>query len=387
MAKDDHWMRTSLVEGGRRKEWRSRLVNVPVHRASTLLFDRIEDLEAARPGFGDYCYGLQGTPTQWALSEALTALEPGAAGTVLYPTGLAALAAALLTVLKAGDELLVTDTIYGPTRKVCDTTLKRFGVTTRYFDPLSTAADLATMVTDRTAAILLESPGTVTMEVMDVPGICAFARDRGIVTILDNTWATPLLFPAIAAGVDITIMAATKFVAGHSDVMAGCATATEAQYDRLARSSWDLGYALAPDDAWLASRGLRTMAVRMKYQEQSTLEIAKWLDGHERAGRLLHPAFPTCPGHERWKRDFNGSSSVFSFEFLGSRAERSAFINGLKNFGIGFSWGGFESLVTSGDQTRTVSQPPATNLVRLQIGLEETEDLIADLEQAFAGVA
>jgi len=386
MAKDDHWKRTELVEGGRRKEWRSRLVNVPVHRASTLLFDRIEDLEAARPGLGDYCYGLQGTPTQWALSEALTALEPGAAGTVLYPTGLAALAAALLTVLKTGDELLVTDTIYGPTRKVCDTTLKRFGVSTRYFDPLSSSEEIAAMASERTAAILLESPGTVTMEVMDVPGICAVAKDRGIVTILDNTWATPLLFPAIAAGVDISIMAATKFVAGHSDVMAGCATANETHYDRLARSSWDLGYALAPDDAWLASRGLRTMAVRMKYQEQSTLEIARWLDGRERVGRLLHPAFPSCPGHDVWKRDFDGSSSVFSFEFLGSRTERTAFINRLQQFGIGFSWGGFESLVVSGDQTRSVSEPPAKNIVRLQIGLEETADLIADLEQALGSV-
>jgi len=217
---------TLLVEGGRRKEWRGRLVNPPVERASTILFDDVAALTGSHPGLGVYRYGLQGTATHWALSEALTALEPGAAGTALYSSGLAAITAALLTVLSSGDELLVTDSVYGPTRKFCDTILKRLGITARYYDPLI-GAGIAELIGEKTRAILLESPGSLTMEIQDVPGICAIARQGGIATLLDNTWATPLFFPAIAAGVDISILAATKYVGGHADVMIGAATATE----------------------------------------------------------------------------------------------------------------------------------------------------------------
>lgn len=383
MADKDRWKRSAVVDGGRREEWQSRLVNVPVHRASTLLFDTIEELESSRPGLGKYAYGLQGTPTHWALSEALTALEPGAGGTMLYSSGLAALTSSILAVTKAGAELLVTDSVYGPTRTFCDTILKRFGVETIYFDPLADGAVVAELFNERTAAILLESPGSNTMEVQDVPGIGAIARELGIATILDNTWATPLLFEAIAAGVDISIIAATKYVGGHSDVLLGAATATKDFLGKLQQTGWALGHAVSPDDAWLASRGLRTMAVRMKQQEESTLAIAQWLDGEDRVGRILHPALPSCPGHERWKRDFKGSSSLFSFELKASAADRALFINALKKFGIGWSWGGFESLAVTGDCRRTVSQPPAPNLVRLQIGLEDPDALIADLAQAF----
>src|SRR5438270_887957 len=294
---------TVIVEGGRRKEWRRRLVNVPVERASTILFDNVADLESNTPGLGVYRYGLQGTATQWALSEALTELEPGAAGTALSSTGLAAITSALLAVLSAGDELLVTDSVYGPTRKFCDTALKRFGVSTRYYDPL-VGADIAGLIGDKTRAILLESPGSLTMEIEDVPTICAIARERGIVTLLDNTWATPLFFPAIAAGVDITILAATKYVGGHADVMIGTATATEQYFAAVQHTTWDLGHALSPDDAWLGSRGLRTMGVRLKQHEASALQIAQWLKQQPRVGRVLHPALPDCPGHELWKRDF-----------------------------------------------------------------------------------
>jgi cystathionine beta-lyase len=373
---------TALVEGGRRWEWRGRIVNPPIERASTILFDEVAQIRTA-PEFGEYYYGLYGTATQWALAEALTELEPGAAGTALYCSGLAAITSPLLAVLSPGDELLAPDSVYGPTRKFCDGFLKRFGVTTRYYDPLI-GTGIAEMAGGNTRAILLESPGSHTMEIQDVPAICAVARERGIVTLLDNTWATPLLFPAIAGGVDITIMAATKYVGGHSDVMLGTATATPEQFERLQDVSWRLGHGVSPDDAWLASRGLRTMGVRLKQHESSALEVAHWLKEQQRAGRVLHPALPDCPGHEFWKRDFKGSSGLFSFELDG---DRETFINSLKHFGIGYSWGGYESLALPVDPLRTVSEPPASNLIRLHIGLEDPGDLIDDLARAFARIA
>jgi cysteine-S-conjugate beta-lyase len=375
---------TKLVHGGRRREWRGRLVNPPVQRASTILFDNIDELEKARPGLGQWNYGLQGTATHWALSEALTELEPGAAGTALYSSGLAAVTGALLSVLSTADEVLVLDSVYGPTRKFCDTILKRLGVAVRYYDPLI-GCEIAELFTDRTRAILLESPGSLTMEVQDVPGICATARERGIVTLLDNTWASPLLFPALPAGVDISILALSKYVCGHSDVMLGSATANAQHFSRLQRTAWDLGHAVSPDDAWLGSRGLRTLAVRLKQHEENALAVARWLKSRPEVGRVLHPAFPDCPGHEFWKRDFSGASGLFSFELKGADEKtRAAFIDSLTLFGIGFSWGGYESLVLPADPVRTVSEAPAPNLVRLHIGLEDPEDLIADLEAAFA---
>ena len=378
---------TRLVEGGRRKEWRRRLVNPPVERASTILFDSVADLEGSRPGLGEYRYGLQGTATHWALSEALTELEPGAGGTALYSSGLAAITASLMTALGAGDELLVTDSVYGPTRKFCDTILKRFGVTSRYYDPM-VGGGIAELIGPATRVILLESPGSHTMEIQDVPGICAVARERRVTTILDNTWATPLLFPAIAAGVDITILAATKYVGGHADVMIGTATATPELYPRLERTSWDLGHALSPDDAWLGSRGLRTMGVRLKQHEAAALKVAQWLKQQPQVGAVLHPALPDCPGHELWKRDFKGSSGLFSFELRGADdAARAAFVESLGLFGIGYSWGGYESLALPVDPVRTASTPPAPNLVRLHIGLEDSDDLIADLAAALEAVS
>jgi cystathionine beta-lyase len=383
MSEGEHRQFTKLVEGGRRHDWRRRLVNVPVERASTILFDSVAELEGNAPGLGSYRYGLQGTATHWALSEALTELEPGGAGTALSSTGLAALTASLLAVLSAGDELLVTDNVYGPTRKFCDTILKRLGIATRYYDPMI-GADIADMIGDKTKAILLESPGSLTMEVQDVPAMCAAARERGIVTLLDNTWATPLFFPAIAAGVDISILAATKYVGGHADVMIGTATATEQYYQAVQRTTWDLGHALSPDDAWLGSRGLRTMGVRLKQHEASALQIAQWLKQQPRVGRMLHPALPDCPGHELWKRDFKGSTGLFTFELDGDPA---AFVDSLKLFGIGFSWGGYESLAMPVHPVRTVSNPPAENLVRLHIGLEDPDDLKEDLAIAFTRIS
>jgi cysteine-S-conjugate beta-lyase len=384
MSDRDHRPRTTLIEGGRRKEWRGRLVNPPVERASTILFDSVADLKTGKPGLGSYRYGLQGTATHWALAEALTALEPGAAGTALYSSGLAAITAPLLAMLAPGDELLVPDNVYGPTRRFCDTFLERYQVRTRYYDPL-VGTGIARVIGDKTRAILLESPGSLTMEVQDVPGICAVARERGLVTLLDNTWATPLLFPAIAAGVDVSILAATKYVGGHADVMLGSATATNDYYERLQEISWDLGHSVSPDDAWLGSRGLRTMAVRLKQHEESALRIAEWLKSQPQVGRVLHPALPDCPGHEHWQRDFKGSSGLFSFEIKGvDDTARAAFVDRLELFGIGYSWGGYESLALPIDPYRTVTKAPAPNLVRLHIGLEDPDDLIADLASSLA---
>lgn len=373
---------TLVVEGGRRKEWRGRLVNVPVERASTLLFDDVESLDSSRAGLGTYHYGLQGTATHWALSDALTEFDEGAAGTSLYSSGLAAITSALLSVLSAGDELLVTDSVYGPTRTFCDKILKRFGVTTRYYDPLNLDA-LEGVIGTATRAILLESPGSLTMEVQDVPSICAIARERGIATILDNTWATPLFFPAVAAGVDISVIAATKYIGGHADVMVGAATANKEHFGHLQRTSWDLGHALSADDAWLASRGLRTLAVRLKQHEASAIKVAHWLKQQPKVGLVLHPALADCPGHEFWKRDFKGSTGLFSFEIDG---DASAFVDRLQLFGIGFSWGGYESLALPARPHRTISKAPANNLVRLHIGLEDPDDLIEDLSSALSMV-
>lgn len=383
MSGRKHGQSTKIVEGGRRKDWRGALVNVPVERASTLLFDSVDDLHASKPGLGSYRYGLQGTATHWSLCDALTALEPGSAGTILYPSGLAAITAPLLALLSPGDELLAPDNVYGPTRKFGDTILRRLGVSTRYYDPL-VGIRIDGLISESTRAILLESPGSLTMEVQDVPAICRAAKARGVPTLLDNTWATPLLFPAMAAGVDVSILAGTKYVGGHADVMLGTATATHEYFERIQKFTWDLGYAVSPDDAWLGSRGLRTMHVRLKQHETSAIKIARWLKQREEVGLVLQPALSDCPGHDIWQRDFKGSSGLFSFELKGAvAARRSAFIDALELFGIGYSWGGYESLVLPVDPYRTVTQAPASNLVRLHIGLEDPDDLIADLANAF----
>jgi cysteine-S-conjugate beta-lyase len=379
---------TRLVHGGRRKEWRGRLVSPPVHRGSTILFDSVEEMRTTAPEFGTHYYGLQGTPTHWALSEALTELEPGAAGTMLYSSGLAAVTAALLAVLSAGDELLMLDSVYGPTRRFCDGMLKRYGVATRYYDPMI-GAGIADLIGDRTRAILLESPGSLTMEVQDVPAICAAAKARGVVTLIDNTWATPLFFPALSAGVDISILAGTKYVGGHADLLIGSVTAGPGFFPKLERATWDLGHAVSPDDAWLASRGLRTMAVRLRRHEESALKVARWLKAQPQVAAVLHPALADCPGHEYWARDFKGATGLFSFTLRGGGdAERTRLIEALELFGIGYSWGGFESLAVASDpeRIRTVTRWQAEGpLVRLHIGLEDPDDLIEDLAQALAG--
>ncbi|MBV9842014.1 MAG: cystathionine beta-lyase [Sphingomonadaceae bacterium] len=374
---------TTLVEAGR-APWSTPAVNPPVWRASTILFESCAVLEAEERNNADgrFYYGRRGTPTQWALAEALTALEPGAEGTILYPSGVAAIAGALLSVLKPGDELLVVDSCYAPTRAFARNILAPMGIATRFYDPL--IADPSSLFAADTRAILMESPGSLTFEVQDVPAICAAAKARGVVTLLDNTWATPLLFPAIAAGIDLSILACTKYVVGHSDAMLGSVTAGPGHYAALRRTAQALGQHVGPDDAWLGLRGLRTMGARLKMQGEAALTIARWLEDRPEVARVLHPALPSSPGHAVFERDFKGASGLFSFVLAGGDGSaRAALIDGLVHFGIGFSWGGFESLVVPADPAsiRSVTQWQAAGpAVRLHIGLEDVDALIADLD-------
>ena len=378
---------TRLIQAGRRKEWTQGIVNVPVWHASTVLFDSVADLEAATPDDGTLYYGRQGTPTIWSLAEALTELEPGAAGTRLFGSGVAAISVALLAVLRPGDELLMVDSAYGPTRVICDDYLKRMGIATTYYDP-AIGAGIESLIGERTRAIFLESPGSLTFEIQDVPAICAIARARGIATLLDNTWATPLLFPAIAAGVDLTILSCTKYVVGHADAMLGSVTATPDYWQRLVRTSRVFGQQAAPDDAFLAARGLRSLAVRLRQHEASALKVARRLKDPPQVARVLHPALPDCPGHALWTRDFRGASGLFSFELNGgSSADRARLIDGLDHFGIGYSWGGHESLALPVDPERLRSATAwsgAGPLVRLHIGLEDVDELIEDLARGLS---
>ena len=390
MTDDEHLApATRIVAAGRRDEWTQGIVNPPVWRASTILYDDVEALRAAagRDSHHTLFYGRRGTPTQWALADALTALEPGAHATFLYPSGVAAIAAALLSVLSAGDELLLVDSAYDPTRNLAGGLLKRLGITTRYYDPL-VGAGIADLIGEQTRAILLESPGSLSFEVQDVPAITAVARSRGIATLLDNTWATPLLFPALAHGIDLSILACTKYVVGHSDAMLGSVTATPERWAKLRDTSFQLGQVASPDDCWLGSRGLRTMAVRLAQHGRAALEIAEWLQGRPEIADVLHPALPSCPGHDAFVRDFRGPAGLFSLVFAGGTdAARVAFVDALKLFGIGYSWGGFESLALPIDPERhrtVTARPRAGLMIRLQIGLEEPADLIADLDRGLA---
>ncbi len=378
---------TRLVEAGRRAEWTQGLVNPAVWRASTILFEDVAGMKAAYPPTdGTLHYGRNGTPTTWALCEALTALEPGAAMTRLYPSGSAAVAGALLSVLEAGDELLMVDTAYGPTRALCDSVLRRFGVKTVYYDPLI-GAGIAALIGERTRAIFMESPGTHTFEVQDVPAICTAAREKGLVTLIDNTWATPFFFPAIAAGCDFSILACTKYIGGHADLMLGSVTAAERVAPRLEQARRVLGQTAGPDDAWLALRGLRTLDVRLRRHEENGLRVARWLKEQPQIARVLHPAMEDCPGHDLWKRDFSGATGLFSFVLAGGDDSACAkLVESLELFGIGYSWGGYESLALPADPVRTATRPEFEGpLVRLHVGLEDPDDLIADLAAALAG--
>ncbi|MBB3861330.1 cystathionine beta-lyase [Novosphingobium hassiacum] len=391
---------TRGVLAGRREEWTGTpghpgaVVNPPVWRASTHIYPDMAAMRAHPANVdGNFYYGRRGGPTQWALSEALTELEPGAVGTVLYPSGVSAIAGVLLTVLRPGDVLAMTDNAYEPSRAMGRGLLRDFGIETRWFDPQDLASFEAACC-DRTRAVLLESPGSLTMEVQDVPALAAAAKARGLVTILDNTWASPLGFSALAHGADIAVMSLTKHVSGHSDCMMGSATAGEDWYRKLRLRAQGLGNVVSPDDASLMLRGLRTMKLRLDAETASALAIAQWLEAQPQVARVLCPMLPGSPGHMLWQRDFTGGCGLFSFVLKGGTPDaRDALIDALDLFGIGYSWGGFESLATPADPAsiRTASAWPLAGMddadrygVRLSIGLEDTADLIASLDRGFA---
>jgi len=389
---------TRLVTGGRRAEWTGPVVNPPVWRASTHLY---EDSAAQQAGLhvnqdGVFHYGARGGPTQWALADALTALEPGAAGTMLYPTGLAAPVMALLAVLKAGDELLVSDNSYDPTRTFAEKALRDYGVTTRYFDPLDVDG-FAAMISDQSRAVLLENPGSVSMEMCDIPALAKAAKARGLVVLMDNTWAGPTGFQALKHGVDLSILALTKHVGGHSDLMLGSVTANAEWYPKLRRHSLMLGQQASPDDCALALRGLRTMGLRLERSCASALTIAEWLQARPEVAAVLFPVLPGAPGHELWKRDYGGGCGLMTLVMAGKDVKaRDALIDTLSLFGIGYSWGGYESLALGSHPERdrdVMPWPPCgiapenRHAVRLWIGLEDPADLIKDLERGLAAWA
>ena len=395
---------TRLVLGGRKGDWTGTpghphaVVNPAVWRASTHLYPDIAALHAGHKTNTDgrFYYGRRGAPTQWALADALTELEPGAAGTMLYPSGLAAVASVLLALLRPGDVLLLTDNAYEPTRTLARTVLKDMGIETRWFDPLDPAG-LDAAIDDRAKVLFLESPGSLTMEVQDVPAMAAAARARGLTVVLDNTWASALGFAGLQHGADITVMSLSKHVGGHSDLMLGSASAGPDLYSKLRRHAQILGTYVSPDDCALALRGLRTMGMRLAQCTATALELVQWLEGQTGIAKVLCPMLPGSPGHDLWLRDFTGGCGLFSLVFKGgSGAQRDAFIDALSLFGIGYSWGGFESLATPLDPAsiRTASAWPLSGMdpadqfgVRLSIGLEASADLQADLARGLAAWA
>jgi cysteine-S-conjugate beta-lyase len=379
---------TRLVTSGRDPQAYHGFVNPPVYHASTLLYPTAEDQVAHRARFN---YGRRGTPTSEALENALREIEGDAcAGVALLPSGLAAISAALLATARAGDQVLVPDSVYRPTRNFCNGVFKRFGVETTYYDPL-VGADIARLFKSNTRVVFVEAPGSQSFEMQDIPGIAKIAHERNAVVLMDNTWATPLYFRAFEKGVDLAIQAGTKYIGGHSDIMFGCVSANPATLPALKDTVYSMGLCVGPDDMYLALRGLRTLGVRLDRHYQSGLRVARWLEQRAEVLRVMHPALESDPGHKIWKRDFTGACGLFSIVFKPT-SEQSvhAFLNELALFGLGYSWGGFESLAILFDcsEYRTATKwAPGGPTVRLHIGLEDPDDLIADLERGFAAMS
>ncbi|MAY63149.1 MAG: cystathionine beta-lyase [Rhizobiales bacterium] len=364
-------------------------VNPPVVHASTVLFPDAKTMATRNQ---KYTYGTHGTPTTDALAQAFDELE-GSAGTVVVPSGLAAVTLPFLACLSAGDHALVVDSVYGPTRRFCDTMLKRLGVEVTYYDP-TIGAGIAELIRPNTTLVHTEAPGSNTFEMQDIPAIAKAAKAAGAVVTIDNTWATPLYFRPLDHGVDISIHAATKYPTGHSDILIGTVSANEALWPKLNEAFTTLGLSVGPDDAYATLRGLRTMGIRLERHQASALDIAGWLDGHEGVARVLHPALPSFPGHEIWKRDFKGASGIFSIVLDVPDAQAwtrkaHAFLDALGIFGLGYSWGGYESLAVHaflGDRV-VATAPKEGPVLRLQIGLEDVADLKADIEAGLAAAA
>lgn len=374
-------------------------VNPPVVHGSTVLFPDAATMKATQVRNADatsrsrvqpYTYAIHGTPTTDALCAAINELE-GSTGTILVPSGLAAATVPLLAFLSAGDHVLIVDTVYYPTRRFADTILGRMGVEVEYFVP-EIGADIATLFRDNTRVIFMEAPGSNTFEMQDVPAITAAAKERGIVTMIDNTWATPLFFKPLDHGVDISIHAATKYPGGHSDVIMGMVSANAATWPQLHRAQVTLGTCGTPDDAYLVLRGLRTMGIRLERHQKTTLALARWLEDMAKEpgsiiGDVLYPALESFPGHNIWKRDFTGAAGLFSFVLKdGNEARAHTFLDALEIFGLGYSWGGFQSLASHVYlKDRTVSaRDHGGEVIRLQIGLEDEIDLRADIERGLA---
>ena len=380
---------TKVVQAGRHPEKFEGAVNPPVYHVSTVLSPNLADWEqknkdyaAGRPGM---YYGRHGTPTLDALEEAIAELE-GGYRTVVFPSGLAACACAILAFVKAGDHILIADSAYGPTRRVGTRFLKRFGVTAEFYDPLI-GAGIQTLLRPNTSVVVVEAPGSLTFEMQDIPAIAAAAHGCGAMVVMDNTWATPLYFKPFEHGVDVSVQAATKYIVGHSDAMLGTVTVTKEAWPKLRETHVDLGQTAGPDDVYLAQRGLRTMATRLKQHGESGLALAQWLARQPEVERVLHPALPADPGHAIWKRDFSGASGLFSVVLRPvSEAAFAAFIDGLELYGIGASWGGYESLVMPFDpcQVRSATRwPHAGPCFRIHAGLESPDDLLADMDAGF----
>ena len=378
---------TKLVHAGRRSSQYHGVVNPPVLHASTILFDSLAELEKAGASTpGKVTYGRHGTPTRFLLEEAVAELE-GGYGTLCVSSGVSAITNAILAFVKPGDHILVTDSAYFPTRNLCNTFLKKFGVETQYYDP-TLGGDIAGLIRDNTALVWCESPGSLTFEMQDIPAITKAAHARDVKVLLDNTWASPILCRPFELGVDVSVQAGTKYIVGHSDVMLGTiTTATEADLLTIKKQILISGDAVGPDDCYLAQRGLRTLAVRLKQHHESGLKVAKWLQTRSEVKRVLHPSLPEDPGHAIWKRDFSGASGLFSFVMEPvEKAQLANMVDHMELFGMGFSWGGFESLILPSDPTKIRT---ATNwdedgqLIRLHVGLEDPDDLIADLEAGF----
>jgi len=387
MARNDgSWgVNTRLAHGGNDPRDYFGFVNPPVVHASTVLYPDAATMVGRSQ---KYTYGTRGTPTTDALATAIDALE-GSAGTILVPSGLAAVTVPLLAFAASGDHVLIVDSVYHPTRHFADTMLKRLGVEIEYYDP-HVGAGISNLIRPNTSIVFTESPASNTFEVQDIPAIARTAKAAGAVVMMDNTWATPLYFKPLDHGVDISIHAATKYPGGHSDVLLGTVSANEACWERLHEGFVTLGCCAGPDDVYQVLRGMRTMGVRLEHHRKSALEIAAWLEAQPGVARVLHPALPSHPDHALWRRDFGGSSGVFSIVLAaGGQREQHAFLDALTVFGLGYSWGGYESLavpVFLGD--RVVAKGPEEGpVIRLQIGLEDVADLKADLSRGLAAAA
>ena len=376
---------TNLVHLGLHPHENKGFINPPVIHASTVLFPNFETMVS---GNQQYTYGRRGNPTSDALTEAVCELE-GAAGCVLTPSGLSAVSIACLSCLKSGDHFLVADTVYQPTRHFCDTVLRQFGIEITYFSPCI-SKDIRKLFKENTKAVFLESPGSLTFEILDVSAISNVAKSKDATVLMDNTWATPLFFKPLDHGVDISILAGTKYIVGHSDVMLGTISANSHSWEQLYELQGSMGMHVGPNDVYLSQRGLRTMEIRLTRHMQNALEIANWLNQREEVGNVYYPPLAESPGHDIWKRDFTGASGLFSFELNGATEKQVAlFLNSLELFGMGYSWGGFESLAiwARPELSRTAKKWTGKNpLIRLHIGLEDPLDLKADLDRGFKAI-